>query len=119
MHYALWGRQEGRQANQFFDAVYYAAQNPDVVAGWDGDLRYRQFLDHYATFGGREGRNASAQFDGPRYLAENPDVAAAGVDPLAHFLQYGRFEGRQYYEMGNLDGQHGPCLSWPPWPPPP
>ena len=97
VHYALFGRHEGRQANQFFDAAYYAAQNPDVlpagmVTSWM----------HYATFGGKEGRNPSAQFDGARYLAENPDVAAAGMNPLAHFLQYGRYEGRQYYPVGNL-----------------
>ena len=59
------------------------------------------FLDHYATFGWTEGRNPSAQFDGARYLAENPDVAAAGMNPLAHFLQFGRYEGRQYYPIGN------------------
>ena len=65
--------------------------------GWD-------LLLHYASYGGSEGRNASAQFDGARYLAENPDVAAAGMNPLVHFLYHGRFEGRQYYEVGNLDG---------------
>lgn len=33
-------------------------------------------------------------FDRAYYLAANPDVAAAGVDPLAHYNAYGRFEGR-------------------------
>ena len=57
LHYALFGQQEGRRANQFSDAT---------------------------------------QFDGARYLAENPDVLASGMNPLAHFLQFGRFEGRQF-----------------------
>jgi len=36
----------------------------------------------------------SVPFDAAFYLAANPDIAAAGVDPLAHFLSHGRFEGR-------------------------
>ncbi len=30
------------------------------------------------------------------YLLRNPDVAAAKVDPIEHYLTYGRFEGRVY-----------------------
>ena len=37
---------------------------------------------------------ASGLFDRAFYLAQNPDVAAAGVDPLAHYLDYGGAEGR-------------------------
>jgi hypothetical protein len=33
-------------------------------------------------------------FDPVFYLRAHPDVAAAGVDPLDHYLQYGRSEGR-------------------------
>jgi hypothetical protein len=36
----------------------------------------------------------SAEFDRERYLALNPDVAATGADPWAHYLQFGRREGR-------------------------
>jgi hypothetical protein len=35
-----------------------------------------------------------AGFDRAFYLAANPDVAAAGVDPLAHYEQFGWREGR-------------------------
>ena len=94
-HYAQFGAAEGRSPNEFFDAAYYAAQNPGVT----GNL-----LDHYATTGWTQGRNPSAQFDGARYLAENPDVAAAGMNPLEHFLVYGRFEGREYYPVA-VQGQ--------------
>jgi hypothetical protein len=34
-------------------------------------------------------------FEPASYLAANPDVAAPNVDPLHHFLAYGRFEGRR------------------------
>lgn len=33
-------------------------------------------------------------FDQAFYLAANPDVARAGMDPLAHYLQWGASEGR-------------------------
>lgn len=34
-------------------------------------------------------------FDPEYYLAQNPDIRAAGVDPAAHYLQYGAAEGRE------------------------
>jgi SAM-dependent methyltransferase len=36
----------------------------------------------------------AAGFDAAYYLRENPDVAAAGLDPLEHYISYGRAEGR-------------------------
>ncbi|MEP5154699.1 MAG: hypothetical protein ABJQ89_16930, partial [Planktotalea sp.] len=33
-------------------------------------------------------------FDGESYLRANGDVLAAQIDPLHHFKEYGRFEGR-------------------------
>lgn len=36
-------------------------------------------------------------FDAALYLAANPDVAASGMEPTAHFLRYGRLEGRPLY----------------------
>lgn len=35
-------------------------------------------------------------FDPAAYLAANPDVAAAGVDPVSHWLEFGRYEGRAW-----------------------
>ena len=36
----------------------------------------------------------SGEFDVDSYLLANPDVLAAGIDPLMHYVQYGREEGR-------------------------
>lgn len=36
----------------------------------------------------------SPEFDEAYYLSQNADVAAAGIDPLAHYLVFGGFEGR-------------------------
>ena len=38
-------------------------------------------------------------FNANYYLAHNPDVAAAGVDPLTHYLQHGKAEGRLPYDL--------------------
>ena len=37
----------------------------------------------------------SGEFDVDSYLLANPDVLAAGVNPLMHYVEYGRAEGRQ------------------------
>ena len=38
-------------------------------------------------------------FDREFYLRENPDVAAAGIDPVAHYLQHGAAEQRQPHPL--------------------
>jgi hypothetical protein len=44
--------------------------------------------------GFRNGCNPSPLFDTDYYLGTYPDVAAAGVNPLIHYLKWGRAEGR-------------------------
>ncbi|WP_202843322.1 hypothetical protein [Luteimonas saliphila] len=53
--------------------------------------RYHRFL-----FGRRKARiRRSGIFDARWYLERNPDVANSGLDPLDHYLLFGRLEGRQ------------------------
>jgi len=56
----------------------------------------------------RELISTSGFFDAAWYLSQNPDVAAAGVDPVAHYLEFGgvelrdpspRFSSRRYFEQ--------------------
>ena len=75
----------------YFDAFWYAQNNPDVVA---------QGIDlprHYLLYGGLEGRSPGPKFDSSGYLESNPDVRAAGINPLLHYLAHGRAEGRSPY----------------------
>jgi hypothetical protein len=44
--------------------------------------------------GFREGRDPGPDFQTDFYLKANPDVRGDGVNPLAHYLRYGRHEGR-------------------------
>lgn len=70
------------------DAAFYRARNPDLPAGIDA-------AEHYLVAGWREGRDPSPLFSTRGYLAENSDVAGAGLNPLVHYLQFGRAEGRR------------------------
>ncbi len=100
-----------------FNADYYAAHNPDVVAA-GVDLH-----THYLKYGKAEGRLAydpdasdaasvSAAshgywgavtgvqdgFNAAYYAAHNPDVVKSGMDLLTHYETYGKAEGRLGYD---------------------
>ncbi|OMQ42876.1 glycoside hydrolase family 99-like domain-containing protein [Ensifer sp. 1H6] len=108
LHYYKYGREERRGTggvsaqhdlenaadvriigeSNLFDAEFYLAHNPDVVAAKIDPVI------HYVTSGWHEGRDPSARFKTTRYLAENPDVSVAGINPLAHYIRFGQSEGR-------------------------
>ncbi len=82
-----------------FDAEYYAANNPDVVAALGTSTQ--ALYSHYVAFGSREGRLPVAPqsaFDAAYYAKRYPDVVAAlGNSPammLAHYNVCGQKEGR-------------------------
>lgn len=90
-----------------FDAVYYAVQNPDVVAVFGTDAE--KLYDHYLKCGKAEGRLPHAgavvtketttdYFDPIYYAINNPDVVKAfGTDAEALYFHYntiGKTEGR-------------------------
>ena len=95
-----------------FDAEFYAANNPDVVAAY-GSVNADLMYVHYVTSGKNEGRlpyagadmknqAASANFDAKFYAANNPDVVAAfGSDNAYlmyfHYVTIGKKEGRLPY----------------------
>ncbi len=51
-------------------------------------------LVHYNTYGWKEGRNPCSNFDTSKYLQAYPDVASANVNPLRHYINHGKGEGR-------------------------
>ena len=63
---------------------------------WNGMKTFaaRDPLLHYAVHGLREGRDPGPQFKTSWYLETYPDVQASGMNPLAHFIHFGRIEGR-------------------------
>lgn len=59
---------------------------------------------------------SSPWLDWNAYLAENSDVKEAGVDPAAHFLEHGVFEGRKLHVITFVDeikgvGENRPKVS--------
>lgn len=72
----------------YFDPFGYCRQRPDIVRA-----RIHASV-HFALAGAWEQAEASAGFSVSRYWARHPDVEQAGLNPLLHFLHYGRREGR-------------------------
>ncbi len=70
-----------------FDPAFYAAQVGPELGKADP-------LNHFLTMGWRDGLDPSAAFSVDGYLALNPDVKAAGINPLLHYLDFGRSEHR-------------------------
>jgi hypothetical protein len=81
-----------------FDAGFYLETNPDV-APLIARGGYADAQDHFVRCGFAEGRLPQRlAFDAPFYAANNRDLAVlepgGAVALAAHFLQFGRFEGR-------------------------
>lgn len=81
-------QEQAKALRPHFDADYYRAQYPDVVAA-DMDP-----LTHYLTHGWREGRNPTSGFSTRDYVSTYKDVSEAGINPFLHYVNYGRAEGR-------------------------
>src|SRR5581483_8995655 len=69
------------------DSTWYRETYPDIGSEIDPVL-------HYARSGWRERRSPNQEFSSNWYLRTNSDVADANVNPLLHFLQQGRAQGR-------------------------
>lgn len=80
----------------WFDEAYYCF--------WYVDVRQYEATpwQHYHLHGWREGRNPSAGFSTDGYLKANPDVREAGLNPLSHYLKFGRSEGRKGWERNSF-----------------
>ena len=68
-----------------FDEDFYNKKYDDV----SGDP-----LTHYLTKGYREGKLPSLNFDPDFYLNTYPDVKQADLNPLFHYIAYGKSEGK-------------------------
>jgi hypothetical protein len=55
----------------------------------------QEFVQVTRPRGAERQRLLPPDFDPELYLEANPDVRAAGVDPVAHYLKFGRREGRK------------------------
>lgn len=119
-HYLRCGKAEGRRYKAIsisapeiaallpegFDPDYYLRANPDVAdVGADP-------IEHYLKSGKTEKRSFCSRipkdldpkkasllpvdFDPVFYAEANPDIVEVGLDPIDHYIQFGRNEGRHY-----------------------
>ncbi|PRD52905.1 glycosyltransferase [Phyllobacterium myrsinacearum] len=71
-----------------FDELFYALQLPDA-----GDCG-TDLVEHYLKAGWKQGIDPSPHFSTIYYLDTNHDVSALGMNPLLHYILYGKKEGR-------------------------
>lgn len=79
--------------NHYFDPVYYRGSYdyhhiPDM-------METRNLFHNFMTSGWKDGRSPSRLFDTIFYLSTNPDVVELGINPLLHYVLYGKKEGRR------------------------
>ena len=74
-----------------------AGRDPIFRLPWRSDAEMAEFLDEFPQVSPERchGLVRVPEFDGDRYLRRNPDVAATGQDPFAHYVAYGKREGRE------------------------
>jgi glycosyltransferase involved in cell wall biosynthesis len=86
-HYLTIGWREGRNPNPWFDTGYYLAAHPTLMREGINPLV------HYVREGWRLRARPGPQFD-PAFYLENDPGLTADSDPLRHFIEHGRAEGR-------------------------
>lgn len=71
--------------SKYFDKQYYQKENPKIK----GDP-----CRHYYYYGWKEGKSPSFDFSNNFYLKNYKDVEDAGINPLLHYLKFGKSENR-------------------------
>ncbi|MFQ1947825.1 hypothetical protein ACK35A_20650 [Aeromonas veronii] len=74
--------------SSFFDAKWYCATYPEAIQHKAGPA------DHYYRLGYKKGFNPSLSFNNNWYLFQYQDVKSASINPLIHYLIFGKEEGR-------------------------
>lgn len=85
LHYLVHGAANGRDPSPHFSTPFYRESYPNVT---------RNPLVDYLDGGAAAGRNPSSTFDSAAYLERYPDVAKAGLNPLVHYVRFGKAENR-------------------------
>jgi GT2 family glycosyltransferase/glycosyltransferase involved in cell wall biosynthesis len=79
--------------SEFFDPDYYLHEYGEILPK-DVDP-----VEHFIKIGWKRELNPSRNFDMHAYLEMNPDVKKARLNPLVHYLQFGKNEQRKIFEV--------------------
>jgi hypothetical protein len=75
-----------------FDAEWNPVQYLDIAE----DKNFaREPARHYLKFGGFKGCNPGPDIGSAFYLGLYPDVRESGMNPLVHYLKFGKDQGRE------------------------
>lgn len=89
-HYFYFGWKEGRNPNAYFDTDWFLDQY-----GVSNECPLLYYIKNWL----KKDLRASLRFDSHKYRYANLDVLKAKVEPLAHYLNYGRREGRSAFPI--------------------
>lgn len=78
-----------------FQADYYVSQLPGGICIGDP-------ICHFLVYGWHKQLDPSRDFSISQYFMANPDILAAGLNPVLHYLKWGRSEGRSC-QAANFD----------------
>ena len=81
--------------SDLFDKDWYIEQYPNI----NGNV-----AEHYLNIGWKNNFDPSKSFSTEGYLKCNPDVAHVGMNPLLHYITYGKAENRQMFPSSWIDG---------------
>lgn len=84
------------EAGSLFDPAYYLSElaRSDQIDNIKSNPDLKTLLAHYLSTGWEQGRDPSRHFSTDFYLRAYEDVAESGINPLVHYIRYGRAEGR-------------------------
>jgi len=109
LHYIIYGKTEGRRCKEqvikdinvvsykdireinssgLFDYKYYDRQLKQ-------NYTKKQAINDFLKNGIINGANPSYSFSTTYYLNQYPDIKESGINPLIHYIRYGKKEGRQ------------------------
>lgn len=81
-------RSEWKKCEGFFSSNWYQREYSLKIS------RPIYLFEHFYNLGWRMGYNPNFRFETDWYLNENPDVKESGINPLIHYVDFGRYEGR-------------------------
>ena len=109
LHYLEHGSREGRRPTSDFDVHFYARTYETEIGEYEPFvyyIKYGRHKNHTTSTGDAyisqqnkqhvsDYKLIESEFDVDYYFNENHDVQRSNVDPIIHYLQHGRREGRR------------------------
>ena len=101
VHYLKYGKKENRRVIDIdfedYNLVKYSGLFDLDYYEHESNLKFKSEIEgliHYLNKGFKMGFNPNPKFDGVAYYEMYADVAKSGINPLIHYLKFGKKENR-------------------------